>query len=237
MKRLITILSITFTLIYCEKSYSNYYLGPYISVAVGQMAHTQSSIREVYDNYIFGGGGIFQTSIYRRGLYNYRLNFCFEKIYIPHTTKLGTDFRNTIRGNLINTIAYSIYKKRNYNLWIGPQIGLHILWGDNYLSDNKYNKLNTILISSIIMNPELPLIILLYSSNNYVKFTDFIFSFAPEIGIDINATDFLIVSLESGLRVGIHLPTNKISSSVTLYRFEGFFNLSFLFRINKEENT
>ncbi len=236
MKKSIFIISISILiLMYADKLYSNYYLGTYMSVDAGQMAHTQSSSHQIYDNYIIGGGLIFQTSIHRRGSYNYRLNFGFEKVYIPHVKNMETDFRDTVRGNLINTIAYSIYKRRNYNLWIGPQIGFHILWGYKYLNNNKTTKYTTMSILSMV-NPFLRLFITDYPFNSYEKINDIIFSFAPEIGIDLNLTDIVILSLESGLRIGIHLPINKKDFG-TLYRYEGFFNLSFLFRIYKEENT
>lgn len=236
MKISIFILSILI-LLYSDKLYSNYYLGPYMSAEAGQMIYTQSSSNQIHNNYLIGGGLIFQTLIHRRGLYNYRLNLGFEKIYIPHTTKLGTDFSDTYRGNLFNTIAYSIYKRKNYNLWIGPQIGLHILRGYKYLNDSKSNKYTMMLISSMV-DPILQLFFIDYPFiNRYEKINDFIFSFAPEIGVDLNLTDIVILSLESGLRVGIHLPINKSNSTGTLYRFEGYINLSFLFRINKEETT
>lgn len=235
MKKSIFILSILI-LLYADKLYSNYYLGPYMSADAGQMIHTQSSLHQIHNNYLIGGGLIFQTSIHRRGLYNYRLNLGFEKIYIPHTTKLGTDFSDIYRVNLFNTIAYSIYKRKNYNFWIGPQIGFHILRGYKYLNDSKSNKYTMMLISSMV-DPFLRIIFIDYPFiNRYEKINDFIFSFAPEIGVDLNLTDIVILSLESGLRIGIHLPINKKDFG-TLYRYEGFFNLSFLFRIYKEENT
>ncbi len=230
MKRSIFLFSIVIILMYTEKSYSDYYLGPYLSIAAGQMTHKSSS-QQVYNNYIIGGGGIFQTSIHRKGLYNYRLNIGFEKVFMPHASYWGTDYRDTVRGNFINTISYSVYKKRNYDIWIGPSIGFHILWGNNYTSDRK-SFLNGI---SLIGYSVLPYI--LTENINYGNFGHFIFSFAPEIGIDINPTDLLIVSLESGLRVGVHLPIYKSYSYGRLYRYEGFFNLSFLFRISKEENA
>ena len=207
-------------------------LGVYSSVGAGQMTNFRSVIgrRQVYDNCFYGGGIIFETKITRIISYNYRINLGFEKVDFFHNTYFGSEYGNIVRSNLTNTICYVFRKAKRYNLWFGPQFGLHILSGNKYDTQDKYARDNALAIThSLLFN----YLIDKYHEND--RFMDLIVSFSPVVGINITPTDIVAISLESGFRCGIHFGIKNSHSNGSMFRYEGYFNLSFLFSIKRDD--
>jgi hypothetical protein len=182
--------------------------------------------RQIHDNYAAGCGILLHAPLKRVRDGVYRLGLGYNRVIIPRTTRLASDYDDTYRLNLTNLLAYSFYHRNKISLRVGPQIAFSVVSGRVH---SKYQR-------DLVFIPWLPsdlriAILLKDTLNRHKSYTDLILSLAPVIGLDINPDELFTVSLNAGFRGGVYLKTKDPGSD---FRYEGFGEASVMLRIKED---
>jgi hypothetical protein len=183
-------------------------LGVYTDGSAGRMFLPDGTWgRQVHENYSAGCGILLQKPLERVKNAGYRISFGFDRMFITRTTRLAADYNDMYRVNLANILTYSCYKWKKISVWVGPQTGLSFVSGRIYSAGSKHQR-DLVFIPGVPPNT-IALILVNDAMSRNRRFTDFILSFAPVIGVDINPDQLVTISADAGIRVGVHLKANN----------------------------
>ena len=86
-----------------------------------------------FDGDYSGFGFVLDTSVARDRVFNYRLNFGYKQVDFEYK-----DFDVDMSGiSIENTFGFGVFRNKALRVWLGPQINLNYLtgddnWGDDY---------------------------------------------------------------------------------------------------------
>jgi hypothetical protein len=205
-------------------------LGVYADGAAGRMFLADATWgREVHDNYSAGCGILLQTPLMRVDNAGYRLGLGFDRVFIPRTTRLASDYNDTYRVNLTNLLTYSFYNRKSISLWVGPQIAFSVISGSIHSTGNKH--LRDLVFVPGFSTDEIAMILIKDTLSRNNSFMDYTLCLAPVVGIDYTASEYFTISADAGFRGGVHLIANDPGNR---FRYEGFCELAVLLRITKD---
>jgi len=208
--------------------------------------NSQKFSLEYLNKVIYGGGIILDTCAAKNEIFNYRLNVGIERYNIdpykktkPYDHIMKNDIDNLItlknvkiqRLGIINTFGFGILKRKNFRLWIGPQLGLRYFWGSSHHLNIGF---------MYIMYPPNPGIYF-FPYRGDLDFNNlFGIDIGAAIGCNFNFGKLLTASVEAGLREPIvigglkNLHTNKLHSQYNIFSYgiEANVSIAIMFRIN-----
>ena|SRR3990167_3691262 len=208
---IITVLSLLIVFIGLSRVYA-IGLGPYIESGSGsgnwETMTDDFDYSTSVDTSSFGFGFVLDTSPRDSKVFNYRLNIGYEK----HDIELPVGGTIELNGlSIDNTFGFSIVRKKNIRLWLGPQIRL------GYYTGNEE-----------------------YSSNYSADYTLFAFGLGPVLGVNFGMGSVGVISISRGYRFlgyagtedytidSIYVPEDG-TNDITIAGGMGFLNASFLF--------
>lgn len=205
-------------------------LGVYADGAAGRMFLADATWgREVHENYSAGCGILLHTPLMRVKNAGYRLGFGFDRVFIPRTTRLASDYKDTYRVNLTNLLTYSFYNRKKISLWVGPQIAFSVISGSINSTGNKH--LRDLVFVPGLSTGEIAMLLVKDAMSRNNSFMDYTLCLAPVIGIDYAASEYFSISADAGFRGGVHLVANDPGNR---FRYEAFCELAVLLRISKD---
>ncbi len=163
------------------------------------------------DGYTYGGSLVLDTAVAQNSLFNYRLNFSI--LALTQDTSEGSRKYKTegVRYALYHDFGFGFARTETVRFWLGPQFGLY--YSDVDTTETKQSGSYFELMTGESRKK--------YSSNGVGSSLGFV------LGLNLNIGSALTLGLDGGLRGFI--------SSANLegnYGYEGFANVSLIFRIN-----
>jgi hypothetical protein len=108
-------------------SYQNYfYNGPGLTFMSSLQLRKKSSGPIA----AFGGGLMLDTNPTGTGPVNYRFNLGVDRAYV-----YTPNYKRLLRFNAINTLGFNVYRNQGLKVWLGPQLMISYMYGDDSVRD------------------------------------------------------------------------------------------------------
>ncbi len=194
--------------------------GAYFSVGGGAtMWDTGNYSNKSNDTYV-GGGILIDTAIARDKLFNYRVTLGMDSMtnrFVDGDFSLTE--KGNIRGSLVNTFGFGVYRSDRFRVWLGPQVGFHLQYREtNPLRDAIL--LYTYGYYSPFYSYSYPSV-----TTGTVKQYDGVADFGLALGVNIHLTGYLSFIIAGGFRYGIHFGIKNLPAESVGHGYEGYVNI------------